>query len=99
MRGQPVCREILVDSGGLACRSSCPTGKLTAVLIIDQGVSVAAAVARVAACPVRVTGSMRRMLIRRARGQTTPYRDKVRAQIVLRAAERQTNGRSRPGWA
>jgi transposase len=48
-------------------------------------------VAAVAACPVRVTSSLRRVLIRRARGQTTPYRDKVRAQIVLRAVERQTN--------
>lgn len=47
--------------------------------------------ATVAACPVRVTGSLRRVLIRRARGQRTPYRDKMRAQIVLRAAERQTN--------
>lgn len=45
----------------------------------------------VVACPVRVTSSLRRVLIRRARGQTTPYRDKIRAQIVLRAAERQTN--------
>jgi transposase len=45
----------------------------------------------VAACLVRVTGSLRRVLIRRARGQTTPYRDKIRAQIVLRAVERQTN--------
>lgn len=45
----------------------------------------------VAACPVRVTSSLRRVLTRRARGQTTPYRDKMRAQIVLRAAERQTN--------
>lgn len=49
------------------------------------------AVSAVMACPVRVTGSLRRVLIRRARGQTTPYRDKVRAQIVLRAAERQPN--------
>lgn len=45
----------------------------------------------VAACPVRVTGAIRRILIRRARGHTTPYRDKIRARIVLRAAERQTN--------
>ena len=45
----------------------------------------------VAACPVHVTGSLRRVLIRRARGQITPYRDKIRAQIVLRAAQRQTN--------
>jgi transposase len=40
-----------------------------------------------------VTGALRRILIRRARGQTTPYRDKIRAQIVLRAADRQTNAR------
>jgi hypothetical protein len=45
------------------------------------------------ACPVRVTGAPRRVLIRRARGQRTPYRDKIRAQIVLRAADRQTNTR------
>jgi hypothetical protein len=43
--------------------------------------------------PVTVTGAMRRILIRRARGQKTPYRDKVRAQIVLLAARRQTNAR------
>lgn len=53
--------------------------------------------AAVVACPVRVTGSLRRVLIRRARGQTTPYRDKVRAQIVLRAAERQPNARIAAG--
>jgi transposase len=40
-----------------------------------------------------VTGALRRILIRRARGQTTPYRDKIRAQIVWRAADRQTNAR------
>jgi transposase len=45
----------------------------------------------VVACPVRVTGAARRELIRRARGQKTAYRDKIRAQIVLRAADRQTN--------
>lgn len=44
-----------------------------------------------AACPVRVTGCLRRVLTRRARAVTTPYRDTVRAQIVLRAAERQPN--------
>jgi transposase len=47
----------------------------------------------VTACAVRVTGSVRRLLIRRSRGQKTPYRDKIRAQIVLRAADRQTNAR------
>jgi len=43
------------------------------------------------ACPVTVTGSMRRMLTRRARGHKTPYRDRVRAQIVLLAARRWPN--------
>jgi transposase len=43
------------------------------------------------ACPVRVTAALRRILIRRARGQKTSYRDKVRAQIVLWAADRQSN--------
>ena len=43
------------------------------------------------ACPVRVTGAIRRVLTRRARGQKTPYRDKVRAQIVLLAARRWPN--------
>jgi transposase len=43
------------------------------------------------ACPVRVTGAIRRVLTRRARGQKTPYRDKVRAQIVLLAAQRCSN--------
>jgi transposase len=47
--------------------------------------------AALAACPVTVTGAVRRILIRRARGHKTPYRDKVRAQIVLLAAEGQTN--------
>jgi transposase len=42
-------------------------------------------------CPVRVTGAIRRVLTRRARGQKTPYRDKVRAQIVLLAADRRPN--------
>lgn len=49
------------------------------------------AVPAMAACPVRVTGALRRILIRRARGHTTPYRDKIRVWIVLRAADRQTN--------
>jgi transposase len=42
-------------------------------------------------CPVRVTGAIKRILTRRARGQKTPYRDKVRAQIVLLAADRCSN--------
>jgi transposase len=54
-------------------------------------VAMSAVMPAVVACPVRVTGAVRRVLIRRARGQKTAYRDKVRAQIVLRAAERQTN--------
>ena len=45
----------------------------------------------VRACPITVTGSIRRVLKRRARGQKTPHRDKVRAQIVLLAAARCTN--------
>lgn len=43
------------------------------------------------ACPVTVTGAIRRVLTRRSRGQKTPYRDKVRAQIVLLAARRWSN--------
>jgi transposase len=43
------------------------------------------------ACPVRVTGAIRRVLTRRAHGQKTPYRDKVRARIVLLAAQRWSN--------
>jgi transposase len=40
---------------------------------------------------VRVTGAIRRVLTRRARGRKSPYRDKVRAQIVLLAARRWSN--------
>src|SRR5437667_3967535 len=40
----------------------------------------------VQACPVTVTGAIRRVLTRRSRGLKTPYRDKIRAQIVLLAA-------------
>ncbi|HEX5401627.1 MAG TPA: helix-turn-helix domain-containing protein, partial [Pseudonocardiaceae bacterium] len=40
---------------------------------------------------MRVTGAIRRVLTRRARGQKTPYRDKVRARIVLLAADRCSN--------
>jgi transposase len=39
------------------------------------------------ACPVRVTGALRRILTRRARGRKTPHRDKIRARIVLLAAQ------------
>jgi transposase len=45
----------------------------------------------VQACPVTVTGAIWRVLTRRAQGQKTPYRDKIRAQIVLLAARRWTN--------
>jgi transposase len=38
-----------------------------------------------------MTGAIRRVLTRRSRGQKTPYRDKVRAQIVLLAARRWSN--------
>lgn len=47
----------------------------------------------VRACPVTVTSAIRRVLTRRARGQKTPYRDKIRAQIVLLAARGWTNTR------
>ncbi|MFL6118983.1 IS630 family transposase [Actinophytocola sp.] len=50
-------------------------------------------VAGVMACAVRVTGSVRRLLIRRSRGQKTPYRDKIRARIVLLAAREWPNTR------
>jgi transposase len=43
------------------------------------------------ACPVTLTGALRRVLTRRARGQKTPYRDKVRARIVLLAADQWSN--------
>jgi transposase len=43
------------------------------------------------ACPVTVTGAVRRVLTRRSRGLKTPYRDKVRARIVLLAARRWSN--------
>jgi transposase len=45
----------------------------------------------VEACSVRVTGAIRRVLTRRSRGQKTPYRDKIRARIVLLAARRWSN--------
>jgi len=45
----------------------------------------------VRACPVRVTGALGRILTRRARGQKTPHRDRIRAQIVLLAADRWAN--------
>lgn len=45
------------------------------------------------ACAVRVTGSIRRLLIRRSRGQKTAWRDRVRARIVLLAAREWSNAR------
>ncbi|WP_433271863.1 IS630 family transposase [Actinosynnema sp. CS-041913] len=38
-----------------------------------------------------MTGAVRRVLTRRARGRKTPYRDKVRARMVLLAARRWSN--------
>lgn len=38
--------------------------------------------------PVRVTGALRRILTRRARGRRTPYRDTVGALMGLLAAQR-----------
>jgi transposase len=43
------------------------------------------------ATPVTLTSAIRRVLARRARGQKTPYRDKVRARIVVLAAQRFSN--------
>jgi transposase len=40
---------------------------------------------------VTVTGAVRRVLTRRSRGQKTPFRDKIRARIVLLAAHRWPN--------
>jgi transposase len=45
------------------------------------------------ACAVRVTGSVRRLLIRRSSGQKTAWRDRVRARIVLLAAREWANAR------
>jgi transposase len=45
------------------------------------------------ACAVRVTSSVRRLLIRRGRGQKTAWRDRVRARIVLLAAREWPNAR------
>jgi hypothetical protein len=53
----------------------------------------AVVVAGVMACAVRVTGSVRRLLIRRSRGQRIPYRDRIRARIVLLAAREWPNAR------
>ncbi|MGH3779702.1 MAG: IS630 family transposase [Pseudonocardiaceae bacterium] len=59
-------------------------------LVVDYEMS-SSTMPVIAACPVRVTGAIRRVLTRRARGQKTPYRDKVRARIVLLAADRCSN--------
>ncbi|WP_246281687.1 helix-turn-helix domain-containing protein [Fodinicola acaciae] len=45
----------------------------------------------VRACQVTLTGSVRRLLKQRVRGQKTPYRDRFGAQIVLLAAAGQSN--------
>jgi transposase len=63
---------------------------IIAPLVVDHDMS-STTMSVVAACPVRVTGAIRRVLARRARGHTTPYRDKVRARIVLLAADRWSN--------
>jgi len=65
---------------------------ITAPLMVDHEVR-STTTPVIQACPVRVTGALRRILTRRARGQKTPYRDKIRAQIVLWAGDRQTNTR------
>jgi transposase len=63
---------------------------ITALLVVDHDMRSMATPA-VRACPVTVTGALRRVLTRRARGQKTPHRDKIRAQIVLLAAQRWSN--------
>jgi transposase len=57
--------------------------------LVDQDMRSTTTVTQ--ACPVRVTGALRRTLTRRAHGRTTPYRDKIRAQIVLLAAQQRSN--------
>jgi transposase len=59
-------------------------------LMVDHEMS-SVAMSAVRACPVTVTGAIRRVLSRRAQGRKTPYRDKVRAQIVLLAAQSRSN--------
>jgi transposase len=63
---------------------------IAAPLVVDHGMS-SVVMPAVRACPVRVSGAIRRVLTRRARGQKTPSRDKVRARIVLLAADRWSN--------
>jgi transposase len=72
--------------------TSCPIGILGAALIPDHESSTVA-MSVVQACPVTVTGVIKRVLTQRCRGHKTPYRDKVRAQIVLLAARGWPNTR------
>ena len=51
----------------------------------------------VAAVPVTLTASERRILKMRVRGAKTPYRDRVRAQVVLEAARGRENGQIAAG--
>src|ERR1700681_434515 len=93
--------EILVDSGGVAMTHIVPCGASVCIPGVDAGIleplrqsimkRVRCCMSAVRACPVTLTGSVRRELGRRARGQKTPHRDKVRAQIVLAAARRDSN--------
>ena len=46
-----------------------------------------------AAVPVMLTASERKILKNRVRGAKTPYRDRLRAQVVLAAARGRANER------
>ena len=48
---------------------------------------------RPAAVPVTLTASERKILKKRVRGTKTPYRDRLRAQVVLSAARGRANER------
>ncbi len=50
-----------------------------------------------AAVPVTLSAAERKTLKKRVRGAKTPYRDRVRAQIVLAAAAGRANGRIAAG--
>lgn len=63
---------------------------ITAPVMVDHDMR-STAIPAVRACPVTLTGATRRVLTRRARGQKTPYRDRVRAWIVLLAAGQWSN--------
>src|SRR6266700_3064118 len=52
---------------------------------------------RVAAVPVTLTASERKILKKRAQGAKTAYRDRVRAQVVLAAARGRANPRIAAG--